>query len=481
MAAHRYWRLRTTSGAPSGAPDGYEVIAELQAAETIGGTNVITLITPTVSSNFDVVNHPALMVTDGTTTGANWWANTNTYPTTVTFDLGVGITKDIQELRLYSRNDGSGAYQSTFSGTLQYSDDNSNWFDYWIWTQTSYNNASGTLFSYSNPALWPATYWDFTFPATSGALLDSQGLQARLLAGSGGSVRTNKRITSSLTYAEMTIGSTLTGSSRVGICGDSFPSTTRLGDDNTGLGYDAGGTVKLNNTTISTIMTYTASDRIGVAVDSMKKLIWFRKNNGNWNNDIIGNQNPVGGVGGISFSTMSYGSLRLAWGGAISSTVAGVTAAFASASWTDTTPTGFVTIDTFGALAYNSSVSKNATFNFSTLGAGKSATVSSSSQVSSTRASRGTAITGAWYGGIRLWSPAGTATVVSGTVSEIGSPVSNKVVRVYDSATGAFLGYTVTDGSGAYSIPALGRTKVDVVAKDPTTYQAMIYDRVTPV
>jgi len=355
MGAHRYWRFNISSGALSGAPDTFTAWAEVELAETAGGANVIGGISGTGSNNFNLGTNPTSMLTDGSTAVGNWWANNNSYPLTLSWDLGSGVTKDINEIRVWSRND-SGFYQgSTTAGTLQYSDDNVNWFNYWDFRSTSWELAAAAKQIYVNPSLWPTTYWDMTFPASSGAVIDNKQLQARVFVGTA-SVRSSRYLSSALTYDEFTIGATLTGSSRVGICSNNFASTTLLGADNNGLGYDAGGTVKLNNATLSTIMTYTTGDRIGRAVDRINQKVWFRKNNGNWNNDVIGNQNPVGNVGGISFSTMAtYSSLRLAWGG---TAVSGGTAAFASAAWTDTAPTGYVSIDTFGAVALKSLVDR---------------------------------------------------------------------------------------------------------------------------
>lgn len=351
MGAHRYWRFNITAGALSGASDTYQAYSEVELAETAGGVNVIAGISATANNNFNLGTNPTSMLTDGSTAAGNWWANNNSYPTTLAWDLGSGVTKDINEIRIWCRNDTAIWQGSTTAATLQYSDDNVNWFNYWPYFSTSYQLAAAAKQTHVNPSLWPSTYWDPGFGATSGAVIDNKELQARVFVGTA-SVRSTRVLSSALTYDEFTIGATLSGSSRVGICSNNFVSTTLLGADNNGLGYDAGGTVKLNNATLSTIMTYTTGDRIGRAVDRINQKVWFRKNNGNWNNDVIGNQNPVGNVGGISFATMAtYSSLRLAWGG---TAVSGGTAAFASAAWTDTAPTGYVSIDTFGFSALQS-------------------------------------------------------------------------------------------------------------------------------
>ncbi len=82
---------------------------------------------------------------------------------------------------------------------------------------------------------------------------------------------------------------------------------------------------------------------------------------------------------------------------------------------------------------------------------------------------------------MRLWSPAGTGTNAAGTVKEGAVLVASKKVWVLDNKTKLLLGTALSDGSGVFSIPALGRSLVDVLAEDPTTFQAQIYDRVIPV
>jgi hypothetical protein len=77
------------------------------------------------------------------------------------------------------------------------------------------------------------------------------------------------------------------------------------------IGHDAhqygwfpiSGNILYNAGTLSTIQTAVAGNTLCVAVDYGAKLIWFRTNNGNWNNS--GTANPATGTGGISFSGLS--------------------------------------------------------------------------------------------------------------------------------------------------------------------------------
>jgi hypothetical protein len=53
-----------------------------------------------------------------------------------------------------------------------------------------------------------------------------------------------------------------------------------------------------------TLGVFAVNDVLGVAVDFDAHLVWFRRNNGNWNNS--GTANPATGVGGLTFSSASY-------------------------------------------------------------------------------------------------------------------------------------------------------------------------------
>lgn len=53
------------------------------------------------------------------------------------------------------------------------------------------------------------------------------------------------------------------------------------------------------------IQTWASGNTLCFAVDCGAKLIWFRTNGGNWNNNA--SANPATGVGGISFASMNVG------------------------------------------------------------------------------------------------------------------------------------------------------------------------------
>lgn len=304
--------------------------------------------------------------------------------------------------------------------------------------------------------------------------LSGSNLVATVSSGTGSVAATNR--IGGLTYFELLIGATLSGSARVGVCNLAFVKTGLLGVDNNGVGYDSGGTVKINNATVATIAAYAATNNIGVAINPMLNLIWFRVNGGNWNNDVIGNQNPVGAVGGISIAAL-VGNYLPAWGGSATSSN---TAKFATASWTYAAPTGFVSPDTFGAIPVNGVVASRAA-SFSQYGRANGLGYGSAgSQVSSIGASRLAALAGAWYGGYRVYGPAQAAKYVSGQTREAGVAVAGKRVFAFDRTNGFLLGTVLSDGSGNFSMDALGRTSVLIVGID-SPYDSVTHDAIVPV
>lgn len=77
-------------------------------------------------------------------------------------------------------------------------------------------------------------------------------------------------------------------------------------------------------------------------------------------------------------------------------------------------------------------------------------------------------------------APSTTKTTVSGNVQVGGVNTSGLTVRAYAWATGEYVGEATTDGSGNYSIGCSLWDNVYVVAFDPTTYQAVVFDQVVP-
>jgi len=115
-----------------------------------------------------------------------------------------------------------------------------------------------------------------------------------------------------------------------------------LGSDGHSLGYyNVAGDIYTGGSSPGTYGAwFTNGDVIGLAVDTVNSKIWVRVNSGDWNFDVIGNQNPATNTGGVSFSLTAplYPALVFR---AAASNVYQLTARFTSASWTQTAPSGF--------------------------------------------------------------------------------------------------------------------------------------------
>lgn len=109
------------------------------------------------------------------------------------------------------------------------------------------------------------------------------------------------------------------------------------------MGWFGSGTVVSNNGSdmLSTWATYTGADvRLCFALDLDNHKIWGRVGTaGNWNNDVIGNQNPATNTGGLALSAALQTNVCPAAELAnVGDTLIGV---FASGSWAGTAPSGF--------------------------------------------------------------------------------------------------------------------------------------------
>lgn len=125
-------------------------------------------------------------------------------------------------------------------------------------------------------------------------------------------VRANGGVSTSKWYFETSSGliSVLQG---VGIANASWPlDNTALGADANGISYRPSGAVIGNNTTLATIAAYVVNSIVSVAFDLTNNKIWFRVNGGNWNNDVIANQNPATNTGGVDIS-FATGPFLAAW------------------------------------------------------------------------------------------------------------------------------------------------------------------------
>lgn len=255
---------------------------------------------------------------------------------------------------------------------------------------------------------------------------------------------------------------TLTGTPQIGICPVDSAVGTALGSTTASIGYLSTGVVQYNGTTLATIATYAAGNRIDCAVHWGYRLIWFRVNGGNWNNNVA--NDPATLTGGIDISGVASPNVMVP---AIYASASGTvwTMEF-STPFTNAAPSGFVTVDTVQYVTANWTTDPR-------LYPIPSGNPASGTFIASILPNDELTF-GKHYNGT-------TYTKVSGTVMEVGVTIAGKRVDVYDRVTGELLGTDYSASDGTWAVYCLGRPNVRVVADDPTSYNSLVYDNVIPV
>jgi hypothetical protein len=79
-----------------------------------------------------------------------------------------------------------------------------------------------------------------------------------------------------------------------------------LGDTgNNSVGYYSSSGVYRNGSAVGNATAFAQGATLSMAWNETSKKVWFRSNCGNWNNDVIGNQNPATGTGGFDISAIT--------------------------------------------------------------------------------------------------------------------------------------------------------------------------------
>lgn len=178
-------------------------------------------------------------------------------------------------------------------------------------------------------------------PSDKGAAITLSGGDLIATKASGASDQLARSIaskTSGKHYWEITINAG-TAYPGLGIATSSHSLTAFLGANTHGCGYFKTGAVTINSATAATIQTFANGDVVCVALDMDNGKIWFRTNGGNWNNAVIGSQNPATNTGGINIAGMAAGAKFAAVN--LSATNDQVTANFGGSAFAQTPPSGF--------------------------------------------------------------------------------------------------------------------------------------------
>lgn len=151
-------------------------------------------------------------------------------------------------------------------------------------------------------------------------------------------------------YWEVVLNSSGNSGAGIGNVSTSAANGQYIGIGTDTMGWYSTGSVLNNNAVLATIATFTHVNSLlcqALDLTSATKKWWGRVGAaGNWNNDVIGNQNPATGTGGLA---VPAGILAAAvvpgadlFNSATPDTIIG---RFASSSWTGTPPVGFIAFD----------------------------------------------------------------------------------------------------------------------------------------
>lgn len=81
---------------------------------------------------------------------------------------------------------------------------------------------------------------------------------------------------------------------------------------------------------------------VDVAIDVTNRKIWVRNRGGNWNNDVIANQNPATNTGGVAFpANMASGAVFIGVTVFDGAAPDAISVNFGASAFTDTPPSGF--------------------------------------------------------------------------------------------------------------------------------------------
>lgn len=122
MAAHRYWRLRSTALLGAGGKAG---IAEMEMREAPGGANLPIVYGGTIMSNGYVGYSYDTYVFDSGT--GNYWISAYGVGDWVGWDFGVGVAYDVREIKITNANNTD---YTIGAGVFEWSDDGSSWTSY---------------------------------------------------------------------------------------------------------------------------------------------------------------------------------------------------------------------------------------------------------------------------------------------------------------------------------------------------------------
>ncbi len=185
-----------------------------------------------------------------------------------------------------------------------------------------------------------ATTWDTSPNISANITLSNNNLTATCSGTAAGRhTRANISQITGKRYMEVLFSAGVTGNWGIGLVNSSESFTNYVGQTNNSIAYYANGQIFRNGSAVSTIQASATGNTICMAVDLDNQKAWWRTNGGNWNNDVIGNQNPATNTGGTSISLVT-GSLFPS--NEMETNNAAGTVNFGASAYAQTPPDGFI-------------------------------------------------------------------------------------------------------------------------------------------
>lgn len=182
--AHRYWRI-LVNAIQSGA---YVSIVEMEMRESIGGADATGSGTAAASSTYTAEGATAAKAFDNVTTYPGWTNNADGAGCWLSYDFGLGVTKQIVEVTIRVRNDGFYA-QAPTAFSIQWSDDNSSWTTSWSASGLTYTQGENKTNDKPTTATSPINlsgYQQVSFWFQANATLAAGVLSLRLCSDTAG-------------------------------------------------------------------------------------------------------------------------------------------------------------------------------------------------------------------------------------------------------------------------------------------------------
>lgn len=261
---------------------------------------------------------------------------------------------------------------------------------------------------------------------------------------------------------------------------------TFLGSDTNGIGYKSTGDVLYNNSTITTLLPYYQGNTICVSVDIDNNLIYFKRDNGYWNNN--SSANPSTQTGGIDITGLTTNkNFKPCVSSDASYTVSRIqtfTGNFSSNNFRYTPPSGFISID----IANNTpslKTTKNTANN--EIGVKVVTMANTTLGICPWNLAGANGVSGKGIYSNSFYAAGGGAGGVPGTtfitgVLQKNGVNSSDVIRIYNRSDGQFLGETTAAANGRFRINGYNKSNVYIVSIDTANslYNGIILDNLTP-